>query len=117
MLVDRQVGSQGSDAGSITSRSDCRPRELRFRGASAAATPAFDYVLGDDKADLRELEDLATFGADDLASFETLATRRARWWGVDDHLVGICDLGQMLAGRTGLLALLATSSPPFGPRR
>ncbi len=56
-------------------------------------------------------------GADDFAIFQARPTGRARRWGVDDHLVRICHLSQMLAGRTGLLALLATSSPPFGPRR
>jgi uncharacterized protein YjeT (DUF2065 family) len=86
-------------------------------------------VLGDDQTDLRELEHLAAFGRDHLGVVQTGTARRTRWRCVGDHLVGIGHLGQVLAGCTGLLALLAGLGPtlcptwcrrlrePFGRRR
>ena len=117
MLVDRQVGSQGSDARSVTGRSNGGRREGRLGGAATPTPPAFRYVLSDHQPDLGKVEDLATFGADNLSILQAGSTRRAQGRCVSNDQVRVDHLGQMLAGRPGLLALLATSSTTLGTRR
>jgi hypothetical protein len=117
VLMDGQVGSQGSDRRPVTGRGGGNVGEVSLGGAATAASPTFRDVLGHHQADLGELEHLAAFVVDHLGTVQVGTARRARGRRVVDHLVGVCHLGQMLAGRTGLLALLAGRGPTLGPTR
>jgi len=53
-----------------SSRSGGLGREMAFVSPSAEATPPFRYVLDHPHTDVGHVEDLPTFGADDLGTFQ-----------------------------------------------
>jgi hypothetical protein len=117
VLVDSQVGGQGTHPGAIDGRGRRCPREGRLGRAPTSTTAALGRMFGDSQADLGEIEDLAVFGVDHLGTGKITTTATTRVRCMDDHCVWIGHLGQVLAGGSGLLPLLALGSPTFGPGR
>ena len=74
-------------------------------------------MLGDEETDLGEVEDLAGLDVNHLGVPEPGPTRGARRGCVNDRDVGVCHLGQMLAGGTGLFALLPRGGTTLRTRR
>ena len=64
-------------------------------------------MLGDQQTDLGEVEDLAAFGVDHFGTGEVTATATTGIRHVGDHRIRLGHLGQVLAGGSRLLALLA----------
>ena len=75
VLMDCQVGSQGSGRRPVTGRGGGRGREGGLGGAATPAPPPLGDVFGDDQADLGEVEHLTAFGVDHLGIFEADAAR------------------------------------------
>jgi len=88
---------------------------------TAGTAPPLDVVLGHLEAAFTQVEDLTNLAAGDRSSAQRSPAVSAVGGDVGNHLVGIGDLGQILAWITRLLARVATrlalGSPAGGSRR
>jgi hypothetical protein len=106
--MDSQVGGQRSDARSVARRSSGCAREVSLGRATTPGPPTLDDVLGDDEADLGQLEDLAVFGIDHFGVVEVRTTRGAGGsWLITWSDSAIC---QVFARCNGLLSVLAAAA-------
>jgi hypothetical protein len=120
VLVDAQVAHQRAHPGPVAGRRAGLGGEGGGGGGPAATAAAFGPVLGHGQAQRRQVEHLPGLDPDDRRVGQVRAAPAAPVGGVPDHLVGLGDLGQVGAGRAGLLAGPALfgplGGPPLGPR-
>lgn len=115
VLVDGQVGSQCPHPGPVTRRGDGLGWRHGLGLAAASAPAALHAVLGDERPDRWQLEDLAALDADDVYVVEIPTTATARCWRMGLYLVGVLHLGQVLAFCAGLLPRASLGGSSFGP--